>query len=298
MMYACILDQHGEIRLHRHLHASPETFLKAMAPYRDDIVVAVEGIFTWYWLVDLCAREDMPCVLGHALSMQAMHGGKAKHDSSDASKIAGLLRGGMLPQAYGYAAEMRATRDLLRRRMPLMRQRAARLAHVPNTNTQDNVPESGKHLAYKANREGVAARLPDPAVPQSSAVALAWLDDSARLLPALECSIVKTARQPDAHTLSRLQTVPGMGNIFRLVLRYAIHQIDRFPRVQDVVSSCRLVTGAQASAGKRYGPSGQKRGHASLPWAFSEAAVLLLRHNAQGQPCLTRLEKKPGQGRP
>jgi hypothetical protein len=38
-------------------------------------------------------------VLGHAFSMPAMHGGKAKNDTSDAHKIAGLLRGGMLPQA-------------------------------------------------------------------------------------------------------------------------------------------------------------------------------------------------------
>ena len=45
--------------------------------------------------------------------MKASHGGKAKHDTRDAPEIAVLLRGGMLPQADGYPAEMRATRDLL-----------------------------------------------------------------------------------------------------------------------------------------------------------------------------------------
>src|SRR5437870_5998069 len=55
----------------------------------------------------------------HALSMKAMHGGKAKNDTVDAQKIAVVLRGGMLPQAYVYPAELRATRDLLRRRMHL-----------------------------------------------------------------------------------------------------------------------------------------------------------------------------------
>ena len=49
--------------------------------------------------------------------MKAIHGGKAKNDQIDSQKIAVLLRGGMLPQAYVYPAEMRATRDLLRRRM-------------------------------------------------------------------------------------------------------------------------------------------------------------------------------------
>jgi len=97
-MYVCILDHHGEILLHRTMPARPETLLKAMAPYRDDMVVAVECMFTWYWLADLCAREGIPFVRGPALSMQAMHGGTATNDKSDAHKIAVLLRGGMLPQ--------------------------------------------------------------------------------------------------------------------------------------------------------------------------------------------------------
>jgi hypothetical protein len=76
------------------------------------------------WLADLCAREGIPFGLGHALSMKAIHGGKATHDTIDAHTIAVLLRGGMLPQADVSPAEMRATRDLLRRRMPLMHKRA------------------------------------------------------------------------------------------------------------------------------------------------------------------------------
>jgi transposase len=98
-MYLCILHQDGEILLHRNLQTSPDMFLKAIAPYREDLVVAVACIFTWYWLADLCAQEQIPFVLGHALSMKAIHGGKAKNDKIDAQKIAVLLRGGMLPQA-------------------------------------------------------------------------------------------------------------------------------------------------------------------------------------------------------
>jgi hypothetical protein len=289
MMDACILDQHGEMRLHRNMPASPETFLKAMAPYRDDMVVAVEGMGTWSGLAALGAREAMPFVLGHALSMQAMHGGKAKNDRSAAPKITGWLRGGMLPQASLSPAQRRATRDRRRRRVPLRRKRAERWAHVHHTTSQDHVPESDKPIADTAHREGVAARLPAPAVPQSLAVDLAWRDAEDRLLTDLACSLVQTARHHDATTLSRLQTVPGMGKILRRGLREASPQVDRCPRVQDVVSSCRLVTGAKA-AGQRSGPAGKKLGTASLQWAFAEAAGLLRRHHAQGQalPILAR----------
>ena len=296
-MYVCILNQDGEIMLHRNMKANPEPFLKAIAPYREEMVVAVECIFTWYWLADLCAQEGIPFVLGHALSMKAIHGGKAKNDKIDAHKIAVLLRGGMLPQAYVYPADMRATRDLLRRRMYLTRKRAELLAHIQNTNSQYNLPEIGKKLAYKANRDGVAERFPDPAVQKSMEVDLALLGYYDPLLSDLELHIVKAAQQHDANTLYLLQTVPGIGKILSLVLLYEIHDIQRFPRVQDFVSYCRLVKCAKESAGKRYGTSGTKMGNAYLKWAFSEAAVLFLRDNPAGQKYLTRLEKKHGQGK-
>jgi transposase len=175
-MYVCILNHAGEIRVHRDMKASPETLLKAIAPYREDIVVAVACIFTWYWLADLCAQEGRPCVLGHALSMKAIHGGKAKNDRIDARKIAVLLRGGMLPQAYVYPAAMRATRDVLRRRLHLTRKRAELLTHIQQTNSQYNLPEMGKKIASKANRDGGAERFPAPAVHKSVEVDLALID--------------------------------------------------------------------------------------------------------------------------
>jgi transposase len=203
----------------------------------------------------------------------------------------------MLPQAYVYPAEMRATRDLLRRRMYLTRKRAELLAHIQNTNSQYNLPEIGKKLAYKANRDGIAERFPDPAVHKSMEVDLALLGYYEPLLRDLELHIVKAAKQHDAHTLYLLQTVPGIGKILSLVLLYEIHDIQRFPSVQDFVSYCRLVKCAKESAGKRYGTGGSKIGNAYLKWAFSEAAVLFLRDNPAGQKYLTRLEKKHGQGK-
>ncbi len=235
-MYVCILSQAGEILLHRNMKAAPAPFLQAIAPYREGLVVAVECIFTWYWLADLCGQEGIPFVLGHALYMRAIHGGKAKNDKIDSHKIATLLRGGMLPQAYVYPAEMRATRDLLRRRMHLMRKRSELLSHVQNTNSQYNLPEIGPNLAYKANRRGVAERFADAAVQKNIEVDLALITYYDELLRDLELSIIQTAKKHDANTLYLLQTVPGIGKILSLVLLYEIHDIARFPRGQDFVS--------------------------------------------------------------
>jgi transposase len=91
--------------------------------------------------------------------------------------------------------------------------------------------------------------------------------------------------------------VPGIGKMLSLVLLYEIHDVNRFPRVQDFVSYCRLVKCARESAGKRYGTSGTTIGNAHLKWAFSEAAVLFLRDNPAGQKFLARLEKKHRKGK-
>jgi Transposase IS116/IS110/IS902 family len=88
-IYLCIMDQAGEILLHRNMRANPNSFLKAVAPYREDLVVSVECMFTWYWLADLCRSEKIAFVLGHALYMKAIHGGKAKCARESAGKISG-----------------------------------------------------------------------------------------------------------------------------------------------------------------------------------------------------------------
>ena len=200
-MYVCILDQAGETLLHRHMTATPEALLKAIAPYREPIVLAAEGLLTWYWLADLCAEHGMPCVLGHALSMKAIHGGKAKNDKSEAHTSAVLRRGGRLPQASVSPAARRATRDLLRRRLHLARKRGELLAPVHNTTSQYTLPALGKTIADKTNRDGVAERLADPVVHKSIAVARALIPSYDALWRDVERTICKTATPHAAQTL-------------------------------------------------------------------------------------------------
>jgi hypothetical protein len=77
-MYVCTLSHDGEILVHCNMKAAPEPFLKAVAPYYDGLVVAVECVFTWVWLANLCAGQGIPFVLGHALYMKAIHCGTAQ----------------------------------------------------------------------------------------------------------------------------------------------------------------------------------------------------------------------------
>jgi len=288
MLYVCILDSQGETVVHKNIKANPEALLRLITPYQDNIVIGVECMFSWYWVADLCREKGITFILGHALYMRAIHGGKAKNDKIDSHKIATLMRGGMFPEAYVYPSEMRGTRDLMRRRMHLMRKRSELLAHVHNTNSQYNLPEIKKNLRYAFNREGVADRFNDPSVSKSIDLDLNLIDFYDKQLSKVEWHIQQHAVDCDQHSLILLRTVPGIGKILSLVILYEIHTIERFPSVQNFASYSRLIKCKRESAGKSYGTAGAKIGNAYLKWAFSEAAVLFLRKNPDAQEWLKK----------
>jgi transposase len=256
----------------------------------------VECIFTWYWIADLCARQGILFVLGHALYMKAIHGGKTKNDKIDSQKIAAPLRGGMLPMAYTYPQTMRSTRDLLRRRMYLVHQRLELLAHIQNTNAQYNLQAFGKKIAYKSNRAGISEVFTDPMVQKSVALDIQLLDTYATLIRNLELEILHNAKKHDPLSLHLLRTIPGVGKILALVILYEIHDISRFPEVGNFLSYCRLVKCPQESAGKKTGSKNSKIGNVHLKQAFSEAACLFL-GNQDGQRYQQKLAAKYGKSK-
>ena len=296
-MYLCVLDSTGEIVLHRNIKTDRDVFLKTIEPFREDVVVAVECMFTWYWIADLCVKESIPFVLGHALYMKAIHGGKAKNDKIDSHKIGALLRGGMIPIAYVYPAKMRSTRGLLRRRNHLMRKRAELYAHIQNTRSQYNLPDFLGRIAKPQSREGVAERFEDPSVQKMIATDLAVIEAYDPIIAKMERDIIKMADQHDPVAYALLKSIPGIGRILGLVILYEIEDINRFPTVQDFVSYSRLVKSVKESNGKKYGSSGKKIGNAHLKWAFSEAAALFLKGNEPGKKYLDRLATKHSKGK-
>jgi transposase len=293
-MYICIVGQDGTVLLHRSLPCDPVRFLLAIAPFREDLVVAVECVYSWYWLADLCAREGIAFVLGHALYMKAIHGAKAKSDRIDSKKIAVLVRGGLMPVAYAYPADMRATRDLMRRRLLFVRQRGSLLAHIQITHHQYNVAAPGKRITYRSNREGLGEAFEDPSVRHRIAADLALADHYEVVIGELELAVLRQARIHDPNALALLMSVPGIGRVLALTILYEIHDISRFPSVRDFASYCRLVKCERSSAGKSLGTGGNKIGNAYLKWAFSESAVLFIAKSEQGRTVLKRLERKYG----
>ena len=296
-MYVCVLDHDGEKAVHRKIPTEPAPFLRLLVPYREDVVVCVECLFCWYWVADLCLEEEIPFVLGHALYMKAIHGGKVKNDRIDSYKIAALLRGGNLPQAYVYPRGMRATRDLLRRRLFFVRDRAGLYTHIQNTITQYNLEPFEGRIDKACNRAGLVEHFEDEDVQMSVAADTALLDSYDETIAELELFLENRAKVQNGSSFYLLRTVPGIGKILSMTILYEIHQISRFPSVGCFLSYGRLVTGSHESAGKVKRSGGRKIGNAYLKWAFSEAAPLYLRGNTAGKKLFQRLERKHGKGK-
>jgi transposase len=296
-MYVCILNQAGKILVHKNQPSSPQSLKRLINPFLPDIVLAVECMFTWYWIADFCTQHNIPFVLGHALYMRAIHGSKTKNDKIDSQKIAMLLRGGMIPMAYVYPAEMRSTRDLLRRRMHFMHKRSELLSHIQNTRSQYNLSEFNRCISHKRNRAGIGERFEDRSVRKSIELDLHLLGHYDNLLTDVELYLTHHARQYRPNDLYLLRSIPGVGKILSLVMLYEIHDISRFERVQNFSSYARLIKPQKESAGKVKGSGNRKMGNAYLKWAFSEATILLIREKQEIKDYHLKLKNKHGKAR-
>lgn len=297
LLYVCILDEHGNKVVHQKIKADPHQLHKLLKPYIGQVVVGVECMHCWYWVSDFCREMNVEFILGHALYMKAIHGGKAKNDKIDSYKIASLMRGGNFPLAYNYPAETRATRDLLRRRTYVMRHGSELKAHVVNTDSQYNLPAQSLNLKNVSARDGLRHYYDDPVVQLMIALDMNILDCYIRELKHVESFIEGKAKEHYGALLNIVRTFPGIGQILALTILYEIGDINRFPTVQQFASYSRLVKCKAESAGKTYGTSGNKIGNGYLKWAFSEAAVLYLRGNDNAKRYLAKLQKRMSKGK-
>ncbi len=291
-LYVCILDQDGKTCLHKEITADPEKLRNLLESYIGNVVVGVECMHCWYWVADFCDDAGIDFILGHALYMKAIHGGKAKNDRIDSFKIANLIRGGNFPLAYVYPKKMRATRDLLRRRMKIVQHGADLKAHVVNTTSQYNLPPNKINLKNKDARKQLRSTFPERSVQKNIDLDMVILDCYAEQLSKVEWYIQQQAKQHKPAHFHLLKSVWGIGPILALTIIYEIGDIERFASVQKFASYARLVKCKAESAGKTYGTQGNKIGNAHLKWAFSEAAVLYLRGNKKAQKYLLKLQKR------
>lgn len=278
-MYICIMDRDGNVFKHTNIKGNNlDFFLKLIEPYKSDLTVAVESTFNWYFLKDFCDLHNIEFVIGHALYMKHIHGGKAKNDRIDSRKIADLLRGNYLPPSYCYPAHLRSARDLMRRRGHLVRQRASLLAHISIVGHQFNMDIKDTHKRKEVRKELLKMFKFDKNTYSNIKADLEAIEAFDKIIKRLDLDIRQHALKEARHSFQILKTIQGSGDTISLSILYEIDDINRFKTVKDFTSYARLVKCKAESAGKSYGYSGAKIGNPHLKWAFSELAVYSVIH--------------------
>ena len=132
--YYGIVDETGRRLLSKRLPSSLETVLVTLEPYRDQLRdgVVVESTFNWYWLVDGLNENGYRARLANPAAMEQYNGLKNTDDETDTFFLTEMSRLGILPEGYIYPKEQRPVRDLLRRRLLLVRQRTAHILSFQN----------------------------------------------------------------------------------------------------------------------------------------------------------------------
>jgi len=132
------------------------------------------------------------------------------------------MRGGNFPLAYVYPKHMRATRDLLRRRMKLVRHGANLKAHVVNTTSQYNLTPNKVNLKNVCAREKLKSTFPDAVVQRNIDLDMAVLECYARELSKIEWFLEQQAKQHNPVHLHLLKSISGVGRILALTIIYGM----------------------------------------------------------------------------
>jgi transposase len=257
-----------------------DAILKLLQPYRAGIAnIGIESTFNWYWLVDGLQDHGYPVVLANPAAMRPYTGKKHTDDVSDAYFIADLLRLNLLPLAHIPDRATRPVRDLLRRRLLLVRQRTTLILSFKSLNERtlgQRVP-TGRVKTMKA--EEAQARFTAPADQLLGGEQITLMSHLTDSIVKLEAHILAAAGKTRAY--QRLQELPGIGKILGLTIALETGDVKRFADAGHFASYCRCVRSARHSNDKKKGENNRKCGNKYLAWAFVEAAHFACRHDEQ-----------------
>jgi len=223
--------------------------------------------------------------LAHPLKVKAIAEARIKTDKISAGILADLLRAGLLPRAYAPSKQTRDFKSVLRQRMFFVR-----------------VQTMVKNRIYDILDRHPEVLLQAPEVSDLfGAAGMQWLsqtvlpgEDNKLLTSELELlkflrekisqsnNTVKELAQKDGRA-RLLQSIPGIGPFFSVLILYEIDNISRFRDEKKLCAYAGLVPSAHASGGRVFHGRITKTGSKWLRWAAIEAAQTAVRSNPEFQ---------------
>jgi len=269
--YLGIINEQDQRLFKKRLPNNMDVILSALEPFQRDLRgIVVESTYNWYWLVDGLQDHGYRIHLANPSAIKQYEGLKHTDDKWDSFWLAHLLRLHILPEGYIYPKEERSVRDLLRRRMMLVRQRVTHILSLQSMITRNlgiNMPGSD---IKKLTGDDAERLFKDPCLvlaARNNISIMKFLKEKIHLIEQSVLSRVKLRKE-----FAPLLTLPGVGKILGLTIMLEVDTINRFPKVGNYSSYCRCVKSVRLSNGKKKGSGNTKNGNKYLSWAYVEAA--------------------------
>jgi len=279
-VYLVLLDETDKVMYKKRLANDAALILKEMSCYQADIAgVVVESTYNWYWLVDALQEAGYRVHLANTTAMQQYSGLKHANDKTDGIWLAKTLRLGLLPEGYIYPKETRGLRELLRRRLVLVRKQTMCVLGVQAIITRyENIKCSATKLKGCKDKESeILSLIKDENVREAARSQLTVLHCIVEQVSRLEKNILEKIKN-DAN-FKLLLKMPGVGKILAMTILLETGDIGRFKSAGNYSSYCRCVESKRVSNGKKKGVGNRKNGNAYLGWAFIEAANNAIRYS-------------------
>ena len=265
-----VTDEADRVIVERRMPNELRAIVALLAPHQEELAgVVVESTYNWYWLVDGLMDAGYRVHLANTSAIKQYDGLKYSGDESDARYLAHLLRLGILPTAHIYPKGQRATRDLARKRMQLVRTRTQHVLSVQNIVARETAARV-RSVEVKGLKIDVAALGLHGDVALAVQSNLAVIETLNEQIDRLETRLQEAVRPCPEYAL--LTSAPGIGKVLATVILLEAGAIERFREAGHFASYARCVDSVRVSNGKKKGKGNVRNGNEYLSWAFIEAA--------------------------
>lgn len=286
------LDGRGRVLEQVELRHASGALAEYLQRVPTDARIAVEATGNWMWLYELIEDRHPDLVLAHPLKTKAIASARIKTDKIDATTLAQLLRGDLVPAAYIPPRAVRDTRETLRYRASLVRLRTQVKNKITAILSKTGIQTPTKTACGVKSRRFLAT------VPVRPCYRLG-LDGYLRLLETLTAEIRTVTERVEAQVQADPQaqllcTMPGLGAYSALLILSEIGDVHRFPDSRHLCSYAGLVPSVHASGGKTRLGRLTKQGSSWLRWILVELSMHAINGAPQFRSLYRRVAKKHG----
>jgi transposase len=272
-----VTDETDRVIVEKRMQNDLGAILALLAPHREDLAgIVVESTYNWYWLVDGLQEAGYRVDLANTTAIKSYEGLKHSNDETDAAYLAHLLRLGILRTAHIYPKEQRATRDLARKRMQLVRSRTQHVLAVENIVARETAVCIKSNAVKRLTTDSVSGLGLRNDVDLAVQANVAVIETLNAQIDLLETRLQERIRPCPEYAL--LTGVPGIGELLATTILLETGSIERFREVGHFASYARCVDSVRLSNGKKKGEGNVKNGNVYLAWAFVEAAHFARRY--------------------